>query len=131
MRRRRPLDAPALGGGSEHRGIRDRIALEDARGLAQAERRNVRAEGVQAVGAELDEVDAFGAARECLNADRARPGEKLEHPRIGQIVAHHVEHRGADVLSRGADAPILGRDEIAAGEFSGYDSHELEGAYME
>ena len=112
--------------GSEHRGVGDRVALEDACGLTQPERRDVCAERVQAVWSELDEVDAPGAARECLDADRARPGEKFQHSRIGQIVAYHVEHGGADVLSRGADAAVLRRHEIAPREPSGYDSHVRE-----
>ncbi|MEP7088309.1 MAG: hypothetical protein ABI884_13475, partial [Gemmatimonadota bacterium] len=50
--------------------------------------------------------------------------KELEHARVEKIVAHQVEHCGADVLGRGPDAAILGGNEIAAGVLSGYDSHE-------
>ena len=104
--------------------------MKSTSGVAQPERRDVGAQGVQAVGTELDEIDTSGAAREGLDADRSGSREELEHPRIGQIIVHDVEHGCADVLSRGPDAPVLGRHQIAAGELSGYDSHELPGARM-
>ena len=110
--------------GAEHRGVRDRVALEEARGVAQPECSDVGPQRVQAVGAKLDKIDALGAAREGLDPDRSGAREELQHARVGQIIAHHVEHGRAHVLCRGPDAPVLRRHEIAAGEFSGYDSHD-------
>ena len=121
VRRIRERDVVARG--AEHGGVWNRVALEDAGGLAEAERGDVGAEGVQAVGAELDEVGALGPARNGLDPDGAGAREELEHARIREIVAHDVEHGGANVLGRGAHAAILWGDEIAAGVLSGYDSH--------
>ena len=104
-----------------------RVALEDAGPVAQAKRGDVGAQGMQAGGAELDEVGAVGATRDRLKAERAGAGEEVEHARGGQVGAEGVEQCGANVFRRRADAEVVGRREVAAGVLPGDDPHRLTG----
>ena len=60
-----------------------RVAAEDLRDAAEAERLDIFAQQRARLGAVIDEQRKGRAARDRLDAERAGAGEQIEHPRTG------------------------------------------------
>ena len=105
-----------------------RVAAEDARSAAEAERGDVLAQQRARLGALVDEQDESGAARGRFDAKRAGAGEKIEHTRAGDRIAvgveQNVEERFAQAVGGRPDRLGLRRSKRAAAQAPADDAHQ-------
>ena len=105
-----------------------RVAPENARDAAEAQRRDVLAQQRARLGAVVDEQRKRRAARQRLDPERAGAGEQVEHARAGDRIAigvhEDVEQRLAQAVGGRTDRVRFRRGERAPAQPSADDAHQ-------
>ena len=102
-----------------------RVAAADRGPLADAEGVDVAPERLEGGGRELHEGGVRGAARERLEAERAAPGEEIEHPRAGELGRDDAHPGLPHPVGRGTHPAVARDHEPPAAELAGDDTHPL------